>query len=119
MAPPTLVPIFNALLKDLINILSVRFPKDRELQCTKSKIEISFSVSPRLTIVHFVDHTRPFLEKIHNKDEEFFLKMAADDEDFGKLQIHEKWNNLTPDDKSRIWKNIQKMVVLGNKILND
>ena len=38
---------FNNLLRELVQIISKKFPNDKELEYTKSQIEISIAMSPR------------------------------------------------------------------------
>lgn len=115
----TRITAFNNLLRDVINIVAARFPDDKDLEYTKSQIELSVSVSPKGTITTFMQNTRPYLEKILHKDEQFFLCMANGSKTLNGLQISQKWSLLTTEDRERLWRTIQKMVVLGNKILTE
>lgn len=115
----TRITAFNNLLRDIINVVATRFPNDKELEYTKSQIELSVSISPRGTITAFMQNARPYLEKILHKDEQFFLCMANGSKTLNGLQISQKWSSLTNEDKERLWRTVQKMVVLGNKILTE
>ena len=110
---------FHNYLRDVVTILSDRFPEDKEVEYTKSQIELAVSVSPRGTITTFMGSARPYLEKILHKDEQFFLCMADGTKSLKGLAINDKWGKLTDEDKDRLWKTVQKMVVLGNKILTE
>jgi|SRR6478609_7572698 len=111
------ITAFNNLLRDIVETLCRKFPHDKELDYTKSQVELSLSISPRTTIVSFIQSTQPYLEKILHKDEEFFLNLAGETKALSSLSIGDKWSQLEDGEKEKLWKNVQKMVVLGNKIL--
>lgn len=111
------VAAFNNLLRDIVNIVSRRFPDDQDIEYTKTQIELSISVSPRLTISTFLQNTQPYLEKILLKDERFFLDMADSSKVLKGLSLNHKWSSFDDTEKEKMWKNVQKMVVLGNKIM--
>jgi len=113
------VTAFNNLLRDIINLVSNKFPEDKDVAYTKSQIELAISVSPRGTISGFMKETKPYLEKILHKDEDFFLNMINDSKGLQGLAINDKWTYLNTVEKDRLWKNVQKMVVLGNKIMSE
>ena len=103
----------------MVNIVSQKFPDDKDLEYTKSQIELGVSVSPLSTITSFINNTRPYLEKILHKDEGFFLTVVEDHSAFKGMAISTKWHELTQSEKDHMWKNVQKMIVLGNKILTE
>lgn len=113
------ITAFNNLLRDIVQVVSERFPDDKELEYTKSQIELSVSVSPRKTIISFIKSTQPYLEKILHKDEAFFLELADKTTSLQPLSIGEKWLALDAAQREKLWKNVQKMVVLGNKIMTE
>jgi len=113
------VNAFNNLLRDIVNIMATKFPEDRDIEWYKSQIELSASVSPRKTITSFMQSVRPFLKYILHKDEQFFLCYVDSQESLQKLGLGKKWNQLEQQQKDALWKNVQKMVVLGDKILAD
>ena len=113
------VTAFNNLLREIFTIVSLKSPDDKDLEYTKNQIDLVFSVSPRKTITMFIKSTKPYLEKILHKDEVFFLDMANETEALEGLSLNTKWSTLSDVEKEKIWKNVQKMVVLGNKILVD
>jgi hypothetical protein len=115
----TKITAFHNMLREIVTVLVKRFPDDKHLEYTKSQIELSISVSPRGTITTFVKNTQPYLEQILRRDEQFFLCLADDSKTLDGLRINEKWISLTTSDRDRLWETVQKMVVLGNKIMKD
>jgi len=113
------VTAFNNLLQDIVNIVSRRFPEDKDLEYTRSKIELYVSLSPRQTISTFMKSAQPYLEEILNKNDAFFIGMAQQSDVFSTLQLDSKWSLLEDTDRETLWKNVQKMLVLGNKILSE
>ena len=115
----TRIIAFNNKLRDIITIVANEFPEDRDLEYTRSQIELSISVSPRMTITTFMQSAQPYLEKISRKDEDFFLKVVKNDNTLKDMKLHEKWGKLTEEDREKLWRNVQKMVILGDKILSE
>lgn len=110
---------FNNLLKDILSLLSARFPQDKDVEYTRNQVELATSVSTRRVIENFSNTVRPYLQKIHDRDETFFLNKATTDSYLQDLNIHDKWASLSKEDREHLWKNVQKMVILGDKILNE
>jgi len=113
------ISAFNNLLRNIINIVASEFPEDRDLEYTRSQIELSFTVSPRTTIITFMKCLEPYIEKICRKDEDFFLNVVKKEKTLKNMKLHEKWDKLAINEREKLWKNVQKMVVLGDKILSD
>ena len=113
------VTAFHNLLKDIINIVSGKFPEDRDLEYARSQLELSLSVSARITVSSFMEGVTPFLDKIYHKDEAFFIDFSNNDEILSEMKLGEKWIQLDASEKEKLWKNVQKLVVLGNKILEE
>jgi hypothetical protein len=113
------VHAFNNLLHDIVQTISEKFPEDRDLEYTRSRIELSSSVSPRTTIVSFMDAVKPYLEKIAHKDEDFFLNIAGQEKSLKDMKLNEKWNSLDDKQREKIWRKVQQMVLLGDRILTE
>jgi hypothetical protein len=111
------ITAFNNLLRNIVDIVATKFPEDRDIEWYRSRIELSTSVSPRQTIISFMQTAQPYLKNILQKDEQFFLCVADSQQSLQKLGLGEKWDKLEGHEKDALWKNVQKMVLLGNKIL--
>ena len=97
--------------------MATKFPEDRDIEWYKSQIELSASVSPRKTITLLV--WLLFLKYILHKDDSFSCCYVDSQESLQKLGLGKKWNQFADSQKDALWKNVQKMVVLGDKILAD
>jgi hypothetical protein len=113
------VTAFNNLLRDIVNIISNKFPDDKDIEWYKSQIELSTSIAPRKTIVSFMQTARPYLKNILHKDEHFFLCIVDSEGSLEKLGIGKKWKELEGHQKDALWRNVQKMIILGDKILSE
>lgn len=111
------VSAFNNLLHDTMSLVSKKFPNDKELDYTKSQIELSLSMSPFVTITTFVTNAMPYVDEINKRDETYFLSKANNRSIL--LNLSDKWRDLTDSEKDKIWSNIQKMLRLGRKIMTD
>ncbi len=110
---------FNNLLTSTADILSTRFPTDRDIDYTRSRIEIAVSMSPRLAVVNFMSAVDPYRRYIKKRDEAFFLGMAKTDDTLKCFNLGDKWQQLNDSDKTMLWDNVSKMVSLGDKIMSD
>ena len=109
---------FHKLLNDTINIIATKFPFDKEIQLTKSQIEISITMSPRYAVVSFMNEIDPYKDKIHNHDEEFFMRKSCKEITVSALNLSHKWDEFSLEEKENLWKNVTKLVKLGEKILS-
>lgn len=112
------ISAFNNLLRDIVTVVGNRFPDDRDLEQTKNQIEIALSMSPRTTITTFMQGVQPYLEKVAKQDEVFFLNYVQSDKTLKGMKLNDKWTGLDTAERNKIWRNVQKMVVLGDKILS-
>lgn len=110
---------FNKMLKDVVESISDKFPDDKDISFTKDNIDISISMSPRTPVKMFMQGVSPFLQQIAQKDDKFFLKTANEDENLRSLDLSDKWNHYSEDEKELLWKKVQKMVLLGGKIMSE
>lgn len=108
---------FNNMLKDLLEYISKKFPQDKDVTYARSQIELALTLSSITSIRSFMSCAQPYLSEIYNKDEHFFLDIAKTDSTLNCMHLGDKWKDLDDNDKDTIWKKLQKMVVLGNKIV--
>lgn len=111
------IDTFCVILKDTLNVISRKFPDDRDVYFTQSQVEISINVSPRIVIETFLENVRPFEEKIKNKDEKFFLELASSDESLKCFEFGDKWRDFTEEEKELLFRNVQKLVTLARKAM--
>ena len=108
---------FNNLLQSTADIVSKRFPNDKDIDYARCKLEVAVSKSPRLPVLHFMDAVDPYREYIAARDEAFFLGVAKADDTLNCFNLGDKWKHLTEEDKDSLWRNVSKMVDLGDKII--
>ena len=118
MEVQVLISAFNKTLKELINFMSKKYPIDRDIAYTSSQIELAMMASHRLTLINFMDGVTPFIPEIKRRDEHFFLKKATTEEDLSSLNLSEKWPLLNEQDKEYLWKSVEKLVTIGEKVMN-
>lgn len=112
------VTMFNNLLHDVVQLISEKFPEDKDVEWTRSQIEFYTSVSSLGAVTNFMQSARPHLKQILEKDDVFFISMANKQDWLAAMCLEDKWSSLSIEDKEALWRKIQKMVVLGDKILN-
>jgi hypothetical protein len=115
----TRILAFQNILRDSLTLMSNKFPDDADIEDTRNKVELSTSISPHFVIVSFMQNVEPFVEKIKKRDERFFLKIAGEKKSLGSLKLGDKWHKLSEKEKDLLWKNVEKLVQLGNRILSD
>ena len=108
---------FNSLLQSTADLVSKRFPNDRDIDYTRSRIDLAVSMSPRLAVVNFIEAVDPYRKYIKKRDEAFFLGMAKADDTLKCFNLGDKWTRLSDADKDVLWTNVTKMVSLGDKIM--
>ncbi len=111
--------VFNNLLQSTADIVSKRFPKDKDVDYARSRLAVAISMSPRLPVLHFMDGIDPYRKYIKNRDESFFLGVAKADDTLKCFNLGDKWQQLSDDDKESLWINVSKMVSLGDKIIDE
>ena len=109
---------FNNLLQKTADLISNRFPDDRDIDYTRSKIELGVERAPRLAVVTFMEEVIPYRAYIDNRDEAFFLGKAKADDTLRCFNLGEKWKVLSETEKDMLWTNVSKMVALGEKIMS-
>ena len=111
------VLVFNNILLELLTYLRQKFPDDRKIPSVQADVELAVTMCPRQTVSSFTEVSRPYLREISEKNEDFFLNLASESPTFRDLNIAAKWSQLSQADRHNLWKLVQRMVVLGNKII--
>ena len=109
---------FCKILNETLAFITTKFPSDKDLEYSKSQIELALLVSQRLTITTFVNATTPFLAKIEARDSDFFLNVANAEPALACLKLGDKWGNLSPADQEYLWQNVKRLTVLGQKLIS-
>lgn len=114
---------FNKIFISLIDDCILVFPNDLELKKYKKGARILDQFNPKKPSAIFKTYSEPFRKYIDTRDEHFFMK-----NDYSKIEevdddvtnfinkIKELWNELTDDNKDKIWKYLQTLCSLTDKL---
>jgi len=101
------------------------FPNDPEFKKYKKGAKLLDTFNPRKAAQVYKDYSVVYREKINNKDERFFIQNDYSDiqevqEDNEIVKFIEKikscWLQLSDENKEKIWKYLQTLSILSDKI---
>lgn len=114
---------FNKIFISLIDDCILVFPNDMELKKYKKGARILDQFNPKKPYAVFKTYSTPFREYIDTKNEQFFLKndysnIKEVDDDVTNFinKIKKLWSELTEDNKEKIWKYLQTLCTLTDKL---
>ena len=110
------IQVFNKMLLDTISFLINKFPTDRDFSFTKSQIELSISTFPEVPFNTVMEYIPLYTTEITNQDENFFLSLSKTDDSLKCFNLHDKWSQLTSQEKEYMFVQFRKMLTLGNII---
>lgn len=110
---------FNNSLNETLNMISNKFPLDKHIEYTKNQVEVALSISERQLVSGFLKSVQPYLHEITTKNDVFFISMAGNSKELECFNLAEKWSFFTDAEKEKLWKYVQKLVVLGKKIMQE
>ena len=114
---------FNKIFISLIDDCILVFPEDNDLKNYKKGAKILDQFNPKKPSIIFKTYSEPYRTHIENRDEAFFLNndystIDAVDDDvtnfINKIKI--LWNDLSDDNKEKIWKYLQTLCALTDRI---
>lgn len=119
MSSATHCHAFVATMLETIDFLAGKFPKETEIKITRAKVKSAAAINPRLVVTRFVTEVLPFMDELTQRNAHFFLDLADSDYDhvLGHLQIAQKWDTFTEDERNYLWDNINKMIQLGTLVV--
>ena len=111
------IRIFNQVIDEFFVELIETFPEETSIKVNYTLFKTLIKVNVKKTCIEFMEKSSPFLEKILNRDEQFFL--SKDKPGFlDSLNIEKIWTpGLSPVTKQAIWKYIQSFLAIGCKIV--
>lgn len=95
---------------ETLDILHDKFPDDKDLFYSKSRVEMSINYSPRLVVEKFHRNILPYEDQIKANDEHFFIGMSKTDSTFSAFSLHEKWSEFSEDEKEKLFLAVNKLV---------
>ena len=110
------IQVFNKMLLDTISFLINKFPTDRDFSFTKSQIELSISTFPEVPFNTVMEYIPLYTTEITNQDENFFLSLSKTNDSLKCFNLHDKWSQLTSQEKEYMFVQFRKMLTLGNII---
>lgn len=105
---------FTTFLKELSNIL----PNNKDLKLFKNMIHVPLMTNKKIIITHFSKYLLQYKEKIHNKDEDFFmnLNLSIFPEKDKIMLFKDIWKNeINDSNKEQIWKYMFVLMKLCEK----
>lgn len=113
------VAAFNTKLHGIVELLLKRFPSDRNISFTRSKVELAQKTNSKLPALHFMREITDHLSQLEARDDQFFLTLVQNkyDDALASLDIPHKWSCLTDEDKEYLWTTTQTLAKLGQKIV--
>ena len=116
---------FNNVFLSLLDDCIIVFPNDPEFKKYKKGAKLLDTFNPRKAAQVYKDYSVVYREKINNKDERFFIQNDYSDiqevqEDNEIVKFIEKikscWLKLSDENKEKIWKYLQTLSILSDKI---
>lgn len=113
--------VFLSLLDDCILV----FPNDNDFKKYKKGAKLLDQFNPRKPAQVYKEYSVDFRTQINNKDEAFFIKHdysqfqeVKEDNEIVKFieKIKSCWIKLSNENKEKIWKYLQTLSILSDKI---
>lgn len=117
------VVLFNRKMQDFIDDLKCVCTNVTEIALLQTAFNLGVAVSPQYACqIYHEKVVLPYGELIKLRDEEFFLSHNYNDVASDNFDIVDKlkhvWKSLSDDNKDAIWKHLQVLMVLSNRVQN-
>ncbi len=124
------IKIFNDVLDQLFDFLANNFPEFKsDVVLVKSTTEFIRRSNPRLVVEQFMSYVLPYKYEVFNCNEHFFLNFEKNlnSSDLNKdnllsgMRIRNMWmsSDITDLQKAHIWMFFQKLIRIGEKIIEN
>lgn len=112
------ISAFNEMMGQFLIELHTTFPEEKGVKTFMNKFELLRKTNPRKCVDKYMSGIAPYVEKISNKDESFFLEEANNLDFLKDLNIQKHWSSpdITPNTKNAIWQYLQTLYMLGTTI---
>lgn len=115
--------IFINKMKEFLNKLKILKSEEVIFEDAYNNFCMASRVTPDKVIEQFYAYVYPFSEKVKNRDENFFLKFeyknienSADYVGPYSDILKNIWKGISDESKSNIWKYLDLLLLLSNKI---
>lgn len=125
------VNAFNKYLDDFVSGVIELFPQDKDFRLARTSLNLLKTVNERYPVAFFQVYIKDYEKYIEEKNADFFLKKDYKDEVQvlnGEQQkeafniisrLKDYWNQLETVNQDKIWKYLQGLVKLSQKIPQD
>jgi hypothetical protein len=110
------IKLFNQLVDDFFNEMIEIFPEETKIKVQYTLFQTIIKINIRKPCTSFMIGSVKYLEKISNRDSDFFLS-SDKPQLLSSLNIENIWKDLSDNTKNAIWKYIQSFFTVGIKII--
>ena len=110
------IKLFNQLVDDFFNEMIEIFPEETKIKVQYTLFQTIIKINIRKPCTSFMLGSVKYLEKISNRDSDFFLS-SDKPQLLSSLNIENIWKDLSDNTKNAIWKYIQSFFTVGIKII--
>ena len=108
------IAAFKKLVSDIADIVQKHTKTD--LSVMLYQLDTALSLSPGTTFSAFVRDAQPYLKEICTRNADFFIDMAGESTNMLDIPIAEVWSLLDESEKDTIWENVEKLIVLAERL---
>lgn len=120
----SILTAFNNIIIDFVDDCISVFPSDPEFKTYKNALLLLKKYNPKKIVDTFKEYVSLYREQLVSKDEQFFLNNSFkevekynNEEIFNVInRIKTYWKDLTSENKQKIWKYIEVLIQLSDKI---
>ena len=116
------IATFLKVSKNLIKIISDKFPYNKQIMTMKSQVLYYLSSFPSASVDSISEYLLPFKDQIKNEDERFFVDMFNENKQdldqrtdtVSKLfSLGTEWNELDCETKKSLWMHVNRLIDLS------
>lgn len=108
------IAAFKKMVSEIVEI--VQKHTDVDLSVLTYHLDSALAVSPTTTLNAFVKDAKPYLKEICTRNADFFIDMSKGTTNMLDIPIAEVWSKLSEGEKEKIWENVEKLIVLAERI---
>lgn len=116
------ISAFETLLSRTIALIQKKFPLDKDVQYAANQIDLSMSMSKRVTIRTLAESIRPFKDELMRKDAHFFIDLCHKDkglEGLAAMDLGNKWGAFTPGEQAQLFNDMINLYGLAERLLQE